>query len=146
VQAVLDTNILVSGLLWHGPPHRLIEHVRDGTLTLITSPALLAEFADVVNRPKLRPILTTAGITRDRLLAELRQLAEIVDPPPLPAPVCRDPDDDAVLALAVAVAVAVAVAAGAGCIVSGDADLLALGAYVDIPIIDVFTAATELDS
>lgn len=129
MRAVIDTNILVSGLLWHGPPHALIERARDGTLTLITSPALLA---DVINRPKLRAILTAVGTTQDRLLMELRQLAEIVVPPPLPAPVCRDPDDDAVLALAVA--------AEANCVVSGDADLLALGAYGGIPIIDAVTA------
>ena len=36
------------------------------------------------------------------MLSGLRQLAEMFDPPPLPAPVGRDPDDDAVLALAAA--------------------------------------------
>lgn len=50
------------------------------------------------------------------MLSELRRLAEIVDPPPLPSPVSRDSEDDAVLALAVA--------SQADLIISGDADLL----------------------
>jgi predicted nucleic acid-binding protein len=43
VQAVFDTNVLVSALLWRGPPHALLEAVRNGSIALITSPALLAE-------------------------------------------------------------------------------------------------------
>jgi putative PIN family toxin of toxin-antitoxin system len=61
------------------------------------------------------------------MLAEVRRLAEIVDPPPLTVPVSRDPDDDAVLALAGA--------AQADLIVSGDGDLLVLGAYAGIRIV-----------
>jgi predicted nucleic acid-binding protein len=45
VRAVIDTNVLLAGLFWHGTPHALIEYVRNGTLTLISSPALLAELA-----------------------------------------------------------------------------------------------------
>jgi predicted nucleic acid-binding protein len=38
---------------------------------------------------------------RGRSLAEVRRLAQVIEPPPLPQPVCRDPDDDEVLALAI---------------------------------------------
>jgi putative PIN family toxin of toxin-antitoxin system len=101
-----------------------------------SSPALLAEFADVVSRPKFRTILSQTGVAPDRLLTELLQLAEIIDPPPLAAPVSRDPDDDAILALAVA--------AQADLIVSGDGDLLALGSHAGIPIVDVSTAIAKV--
>jgi predicted nucleic acid-binding protein len=57
----------------------------------------------------------------------MRLLAEIAYPPPLPAPVSRDPDDDAMLALAVA--------AQADFIVSGDGDLLVLNSFEGIPIV-----------
>ena len=50
MQAVFDTNVLVSALLWHGPPHALLEQVRNGSIALITSPALLEELADVISR------------------------------------------------------------------------------------------------
>lgn len=48
VRAVVDTNVLLSGLLWHGAPHALLEQVRTGALTLVSSPALLAELAGVI--------------------------------------------------------------------------------------------------
>jgi len=100
VRAVIDTNVLVSGLLWHGPPHVLIEQIRTGTLTLVSSPALLAELGEVIRRPKFRAILTRSRVDPARLLAQLRQLAEIIEPPPLSTSVSRDPDDDGVPALA----------------------------------------------
>lgn len=53
-------------------------------------------------------------------------LLPLLEPPPLPAPVCRDPDDDEVLALALAAQVDL--------IVSGDDDLLALQVFEGIPI------------
>jgi predicted nucleic acid-binding protein len=43
VRAVVDTNVLLSGLFWRGRRHTLMEQVPGGTLTLISSPALLAE-------------------------------------------------------------------------------------------------------
>lgn len=127
MRAVIDTNVLVSGLFWHGAPHALLAQVRAGTLGLVSSPALLAELAEVIGRTKFDAILTRSDTSRERTLAEVRQLAEMIEPPPLPQPVCRDPDDDVVLALAVA--------AQADMIVSGDDDLLALGDYQGIPII-----------
>jgi putative PIN family toxin of toxin-antitoxin system len=57
VRAVVDTNVLLSGLFWRGRPHALMEQIRAGALTLISSPALLAELAEVLNRPKFQVIL-----------------------------------------------------------------------------------------
>lgn len=127
MRAVIDTNVLISGLLWHGPSHALIDRVRAGTVTLVSSPALLAELADVVERPKFDAILSRVNTSSGRLLAEVRQLAEVIEPPPLPSPVCRDPDDDQVLALALAAKVEL--------IVSGDNDLLSLGGFEGIAIV-----------
>ena len=127
MRAVIDTNVLMAALLWRGPPHALLEHVRAGTVSLVSSPALLAELADVIRRAKFDAILTRTNTSRERSLAEVRRLAEVIDPPPLPRPVCRDPDDDEVLALASAARVDL--------IVSGDGDLLSLGSFAGIPII-----------
>jgi putative PIN family toxin of toxin-antitoxin system len=138
VRAVIDTNVALSGLLWHGTPHALIEHARAGTVTLISSPALLAELAEVIQRSKFQAILARTNTNPERMLMELRQLAEIIDPPPLPTPVSRDPDDDAVLALSVA--------SQADLIVSGDADLLVLGTHAGIPIVDAASAIARISS
>jgi hypothetical protein len=45
---VIDANVLVAALLWRGPPHALLEHVRAGTVSMVSSPALVGEFADVI--------------------------------------------------------------------------------------------------
>jgi putative PIN family toxin of toxin-antitoxin system len=131
---VIDTNVLLSGLLWPGKPHRLIEQVRAGALILVSSPALLAELAEVIARPKFKSALARSGTDPELMLAQMRLLAEITAPPPLPEPVSRDSDDDVVLALATA--------ARPDLIITGDQDLLVLGAYAGIPIV---SAAEAID-
>ncbi len=53
MQAVLDTNVVVSALIWGGPPLKLFEMAAEGQLTLYTSSALLAELREVLNRDHL---------------------------------------------------------------------------------------------
>jgi uncharacterized protein len=127
MRAVLDTNVLLAGLLWRGPPYALLEQVRSGALTFISSPELLAELAEVLARPNFDAIVSRSKSSREQMLIQIRMLAEVVEPPPLPQPVCRDPDDDAVLALAIA--------AKADLIVSGDEDLLSMQRFEGIPIL-----------
>jgi putative PIN family toxin of toxin-antitoxin system len=43
VRLVLDTNVVAAGLLWQGPPNRLVEEAFDGKVELATSLALLVE-------------------------------------------------------------------------------------------------------
>lgn len=127
VRVILDTNVLLAGLLWRGPPHVLLELARRGTLRLISSSALLTELVEVIQRPKFDAILARSGTSRDHLPQELQQLVEVIEPHPLREPVCRDPDDDQILALAIAGQVDL--------IVSGDDDLLSLASFEEIPII-----------
>jgi putative PIN family toxin of toxin-antitoxin system len=138
VRAVLDTNVLISGLLWKGAPHSLLERVRDGVLTIVISPTLLSELSEVLQRPKFVEIFERASVDVLDVLANVRRVAEIIEPPPLAAPASRDIDDDAVLALAIAGQVDL--------IVSGDSDLRALGSYSGIPILGPADAMRMLAS
>lgn len=128
MRSVIDTNVLLAGLLWRGPPYALLEQVRSGALTFISSPELLAELAEVLARPKFDAIVKRSNSSREQMLLQVRMLAEVIDPPPLAKPVCRDPDDDAVLALAIA--------AQTDLIVSGDDDLLSFTSFEGIAILN----------
>lgn len=62
----------------------------------------------------------------------------MIEPPPLPKPVCRDPDDDQVLALALA--------AMAETIITGDNDLLSLRSFEGIPVVAPAEAVALLEA
>jgi uncharacterized protein len=126
VRVVLDTNVVLSALLWGGPPRQILEAVQAGVLDLYTTPALLLELEDVLHRPKFAARLEQANTTVDALLAGLRALATVIEPAPIAPVIMEDPDDDAVLACAVA--------AGAAAIVSGDHHLQDVGEFQQIPI------------
>jgi putative PIN family toxin of toxin-antitoxin system len=134
VRIVADTNTALSGLLWQGPPRRLINLARERALTLCTSTALLAELAEVIGRAKFAARVHDAGLAAADLVQDYARLAEIAEPASLVEPVSRDTDDDLVLATALG--------AEASLIVSGDRDLLVLGTFRDIRILAAADALT----
>jgi uncharacterized protein len=127
VRVVADTNTLVSGLLWHGNPRRVLEAARAGTPQLYTTAALLAELEEVLQRSKFAQRLSLAGVTSHMLVLGYAALAWLVEPAEITPVILADPDDDAVLACAVA--------ARAEMIVSGDSHLLDLKDYEGILIV-----------
>lgn len=137
MRIVLDTNVMISALLWRGIPHQLLQAIRQrSNLQLYCSAALLEELADVLTRPSLSKQLAAIGKQAADVLMDYTSAVETIPAPPLPQPVCRDPDDDDVLALASA--------AQADLIVSGDQDLLVLEQFESIPIVTVRTALEKL--
>jgi uncharacterized protein len=138
MRATLDTNTVISGSLWHGPPHRLLKAAEpdDDFLELFTTSELLAELEEVLSRPKFAARLELANKTVREVVEEFANAAEIVIPERIEPVVIRDPDDDTVLACAVA--------SQSDVIVSGDKDLLDLGEYQDIRILKAADLLTEL--
>ena len=136
VRAVIDTNILVSGLLWRGPPRSVLEFAQSGTLTLVSSEVLLQELSAVLQRPKFAAILQRFNVPASALTEQVARLCELVSPAALPAPVSRDKDDDHVLACAVA--------GRCDFIVTGDKDLLVLGEHAGVAILSAPDALVRL--
>lgn len=125
MKVVLDTNVLVSGLLFGGVPGRILTAWSAGALTLVISPAILDEYRRVgVELAKARPAVLEA---LDALLAVVTVHAMVVNPSPLEAPVSEDPDDDMFFATAMA--------AGARLIVSGDKHLLRVSGWNGIEVL-----------
>jgi putative PIN family toxin of toxin-antitoxin system len=126
VRVVLDTNVVASGLLWDGPPRRLLESARAKQLRLYTSATLLIELADILGRTKFSHKLAAAQLSIDELVERYAALATVVRPVAIFPTILEDPDDDHVLACAIA--------AHAELIVSGDRHLLDFNEYQGIRI------------
>src|SRR5207245_1053320 len=127
MRAAPDTNVIVSGVFWQGPPRQVLDAARAGKITLFTTPFLLVELPDVLSRPKFARRLAQAGINAAALVVDFAALAVLVQPANIRPVVLADPDDDAVLACAVA--------AQADAIISGDTHLLQLRQYQGIPVL-----------
>lgn len=138
MRIVLDTNVVMSALLWRGPPYRLLDAIRQRPrLQLYSSPVLLEELAEVLTRPSATKQLNAIGKAARDVLPDYILAIELVEPVELPR-VVRDPDDDHVLACALA--------ARADLIVTGDNDLLDLNTYQDIPIITAAEALRRIEA
>ena len=127
MRAVADTNVVGSGLLWFGPPRRVLDLARSGQIQLFTSPVLLAELEDVLARKKFRRRLELAGVELPELVLGYAALARVMVPAEVRSIITEDPEDDEVLACALT--------ARADLVVSGDKHLLRLGDYEGIRIV-----------
>jgi len=89
MKIVLDTNVLVSGLLrMTTAPGMLLRLLLDGLVPFAVDARILQEYEEVLARPKL-------GIERDRaalVLGQIRALGQVVVPRPLMLSL-PDPDD-----------------------------------------------------
>lgn len=137
MRLVLDTNVVMSALMWRGKPYQLLEAIRErSNLQIYSSGALLEELADVLTRPSATKRLALIDRQAREVLLDYIAAVQVIDVTPLPQPVCRDPDDDVVLALALA--------ASADLIVSGDNDLLVLDQFEGVPIVNAAQALQRL--
>ena len=133
IRAVLDTNVVVSALLFSGPPSRLISAWQSGRLRLVVSAPILDEYIRVLAYPKFK--LTNTEI-RWLLEEELIPFIETVTAVPTNIPDLRDPDD--------AKFITCAVAAGVRWLVSGDDDLLSLHHVESVDILSVTAFLQQL--
>jgi hypothetical protein len=120
VRLVIDTNVVVSALLWDGMPKRLMMTQFSKEILFFTSIPLLVELAGVLSRSKFRQKITGAGYSIGQLVGLYAGMANTVKPISMPR-VAPDPDDDVVIGTALA--------AKADFIVTGDRGLLSVVEY-----------------
>lgn len=125
---MLDTNTIISGLLWFGKPRKLIDLAEAGSITVCTSPDLLRELREVLIRPKLSGRLAAVGSSAEEVVEQFAALAQVVEVSVSVTVITADPDDNNVLSCALA--------AQADYIVSGDRHLLDLASYEGVEILD----------
>lgn len=128
ITVLIDTNVLISSIGFKGKPRQILHLVLEKKLKAVTSPILLAELHEVVN--KKFPILAYELKIIER---KIKKLFLTVHPKETLS-VVRDIDDNRVLEAAVE--------GKCKFIITGDKDLLQLISYKDIQIVtpDTFLA------
>lgn len=123
MKVVIDTNVLVSGIFWSGPPYTILKAWQMQSFDLALSAEIFEEYKQVAN------ILLRKypAIDLNYIIDLIARNATFYTPIILPSPISRDPDDDKF--------VACALAANAKYIISGDDDLLCLKEYFGIRIL-----------
>jgi len=123
MKVVLDTNVVVSGIFYSGPPAAILRAWRNGKIRLVTSQAILGEYKRVLEELSVQ----FPSVDVQSLLELIVVQSEVCSPPPLVEAVCEDPSDDKFISAALA--------AGAKIIVSGDKHLLKVSGYRDLAVL-----------
>ncbi len=123
MKVVLDTNVILSGILFGGKPRSVLEAASSGQIKMCISEVLLSELEGVLRREKFG--LDTRVV--QAIVAELTSTAEQVQPTSHVSVISDDPSDNDVLDCALE--------ARADYIVSGDRHLLALGRCASVLIL-----------
>ena len=133
IPVVLDTNVILSALLFGGKPRQILEMALRGKIQIYLSEPLTEEISAVLHRPKFRCTPEAIQI----ILSELIGIAQWVEPSQQLSIIDDDPDDNRVLECANE--------AQAEFLVTGDSHLLGIKKYGGIRIVtpDQFLTAIQ---
>jgi putative PIN family toxin of toxin-antitoxin system len=120
---VLDTNVLVSGIFFSGPPAVILRAWSQGKFRLVLSPEILDEY----KRVSAELAVKFPDVDIQRILDLVVVRSEVCSPAALPQQVCEDPHDDKFFAAAVDTREKI--------IVSGDKHLLRESGYQGVSVV-----------
>ena len=123
MRVLLDTNVLISGIRWPGPSSRIWEAVQTGIVRAVTSEPLIRELRDVLTR-RTGPFRLSPPEYK-LVERQIRRRCTVVRPE-VTLSILADTADNRVLECAVTGKVDV--------IVTGDKELMDLGAYQGVKI------------
>jgi putative PIN family toxin of toxin-antitoxin system len=124
VKVVVDTNVLVSALLFGGKPGKLIPLWQRATIRPVASKEIIDEYLRVLTYPKFKLAEEDINFL---LYREILPYSEVADVEPCPRIIKKDPEDDKFMRCALA--------GKAKWIISGDRHLLAFKTYQKIKIL-----------
>ena len=128
MRVVVDTNVLISAVLWLGVPHRIIELAEEKRITLCLTQAMLDELGEGLQRRKFVSYLRSRRTSVEEILSALIPLIELYNPVDITVARLADRDDEMFLVCAVS--------ANAEYLISGDHHLLRLKRYGKIKIVN----------
>lgn len=122
-RVVLDTNVLLSALLWHqGKPRLIFRKVIEGSLRIFCCKEIIDELSEILERDFEEPIELI-----DQQISVVLAYVEIVELSYFEKIVTDDPDDDIIMNCALS--------ANADFVVSGDSHLQKLKKFKGINIV-----------
>ena len=124
LKVVIDTNVVISALLFGGAPGKLVAFWQQGIIKPAASKEIIDEYLRVLTYPKFK--LSEEEINY-LLYQEILPYFDIIDVQPGPRIIKEDPEDDKFIRCASA--------AASKYIISGDQHLLALKKYQKITIL-----------
>lgn len=139
MKLVVDTNVMISGLLWSGPPNRILKWARDGLVVSIACELTIKELKRIIHYKRFAKRLSVLKITPPEVIAYTMNLVTFVpNPLSIPQVISDDSFDNLFLALASE--------NEAHLIVSGDHHLLDLKEYNSIQILTPSLAVQVIES
>lgn len=123
MRVVLDTNVLISGIFFTGPPYKILKAWKEKRIQIVISPEIYSEYirvTDIISQKY-------PSIDTSEMMNLIAVHSEIIQSSSLKEKVCKDPDDDKFIACALSGKVKL--------IVSGDKHLLEKSGYKGIRII-----------
>lgn len=129
LRVVVDTNVLVSGLfgIKNSPSSKILKAIRNQKIILVTSPVILKEVEDVINRKKIIKVTKMSKKEQRSFLDKLIARSDVTEGQQASKRIGRDVKDDKFLSCAYE--------AKADYIVTGDEDLLTLKKYEGTKIV-----------
>ena len=124
LKVVVDTNVVVSAMLFGGTPGKLIDLWQTGTIKPLASKQIIDEYLRVLTYPKFK--LSEEEINF-LLYQEILPYFDVIDAHPVPRIIKKDPEDDKFIRCALA--------GNVKFIIPGDQHLLALRSYKKIKIV-----------
>lgn len=121
MRILIDTNILLSGLYFHGLPKRLLQELNEN-FKICVNEKIIAEYTDKIDNKFSKSKYKLDSDLREKIFGSFKSF-EIKSN----LKICRDPDDDKFINCAID--------AKAIYIVSGDKDLLTLKNFAEIEIV-----------
>ena len=125
-RVVLDTNVLISALLFEGDPSKIVKLWQEGRIVPVISKEIFSELRAVLDYPKFRLSGEEIKVIVEQ---EVLPYFEVVEINKHVTRICRDPDDEKFISCALG--------AGAEYLVSGDKDLIELKRVQSVRIIHV---------
>ena len=139
MRAVVDTNVALSGLLWHGPPNQILKWAREGNLEILACEETTAELRRVLRYERFTQRLSMLEASPAEVSAYFMNLVLFVPTPQfIPEQIMEDPFDNLFLALASE--------NKAHLIISGDSHLLELKEYNHIQIVTPSEACRVIET